>query len=168
MTAVHNERLAIILGLITLVLGLSVFFSCRVCISWLNRVGLKNLAKSRGYSGFYQYHLYYWWAFGISVVAHFMTATVHTGLPQADDPDANIHWIILGLGFFSFLTALVIFSSCRILPRLASMLKPQSILNNNVYKVFFRYHTYYWWLLIALAAAHFAVGYNHAGLWPVG
>jgi hypothetical protein len=166
MTPIYNERLAVVLGLFSVLAGLSVFFSCRVCISWLTRLGMKNLTKSRGYSGFYRYHVYYWWTFGVVVVAHFMIATLHTGLPQADDPDANTHWIILGLGILSFITALVLFTSCRILPRLASMLNPQSILNNTVYKILYRYHVYYWGILILLVAAHFGVSYNHTGLWP--
>lgn len=168
MTAIYNERLAIILGLVTLVLGLVVFFSCRTCVSWLSRLGVKNLMKARGYSMFYQYHLYYWWAFGVSVVAHFMISIIHTGLPQADYPDANIHWITLGLGLFSFITALVLFSSCRILPRLAAMIKPKSLFNNTMYKVLFRYHPHYWWILALLVVAHFTVSYNHTGIWPGG
>ena len=168
MAAVYDERLAIILGLVTLLFGLTVFFSCRTCISWLSRLGLKNLTETRGYLMFYRYHLYYWWAFGVLVVAHFLIATVHTGLPQAGDPDANIHWTILGLGLFSFITALVTFSSCRVLPKIAAVVSPKSLFNNNTYKIFFRYHTYYWWIMALLVAAHFTVSYSHAGIWPPG
>lgn len=164
--ATYNERLAIVFGVITLVLSLSTFLSCRTCISWLKRLGIQNPMHSKGYALFYRYHLYYWWAFGVALVAHFMVAVLHTGLPQSDDPDANIHWIILGLGLFSAISAVGLFSSCRILPRLAAMAKNNNPLDNMVFRVFFKYHSYYWFILAMLVAAHFGVSYWHAGIWP--
>ncbi len=167
-TAVYNERLAIIFGFITLASGLSAFLSCRVCISWLSHLGLKNPTQIKGYSAFYKYHLYYWWAFGVSLVAHFMVATLHTGLPQAGDPDAGVHWIILGLGLFSGVSASSLFFSCRVLPRLVAMATPKKPFNNPLYRAYNKYHSYYWVILALLATAHFIVSYNHTGVWPGG
>ena len=122
--------------------------------------------RIRGYSVFYRFHLYYWWAFGVVLLAHLLVAVLHTGLPQAGDPDAGIHWEILGLGFFSAVSAAVAFSSCRVLPRLVAMAAPRSPLNNIAYRVFSRYHSYYWLVIGALVASHFAIAYWHAGIWP--
>jgi cytochrome b561 len=166
--SVYNERLAIVLGLLTLTSGLVVFLSCRTCLSWLSHLGLKNLTQTRGYSVFFRYHLYYWWTFGVLLVAHLMVAVLHTGLPQAGDPDANVHWTILGLGLFSAISGLVVFSSCRVLPRLLGMALPRKRLNNLALSPFFKYHSFLWLILAALAISHFLVGLNHSGIWPGG
>ncbi len=167
-TSIYNERLAIVFGFITLALGLSVFLSCRVCISWLSHLGLQNPTKIRGYSSFYKYHLYYWWAFGVMLIAHIMVSILHTGFPQTSDPDASIHWIILGLGLGSFVTALGVFSSCRVLPKLMAMVTPKNPFSNTLYKPFFKYHSYYWLIMTLLVLAHFTVSGNHTGIWPGG
>jgi hypothetical protein len=165
-TAVQNERLAIVLGVVVLVLGLAVFFSCRAWVSWLRRLGVPSPTRVRGYALFYRYHLYYWWAFGVLLVAHLLVAVLHTGLPQSSDPDAGVHWRILGLGLFSGISAAVSFSSCRVLPRLAAMATPRSPLNNIAYRIFFNYHSYYWLIVGVLVALHFVFAYRHAGIWP--
>jgi hypothetical protein len=167
-TAVYNERLAIVFGFITLAFGLNAFLSCRVCISWLKRLGLKNPTQIKGYSSFYKYHLYYWWAFGVSILAHLMVATLHTGLPEAGDPDAGVHWIILGLGLFSGVAAIALFFSCRVIPRLVAMAVRINPFNNSFYRAYNKYHVYYWLVLAGLVAAHFIAGYSHSGIWPEG
>ena len=96
--AVYGERTAIVLGFATLVLALAAFASCRTFASVLTRLGAKDPARNKAYRAFNRYHLYYWWFFGVAVLAHVMMATFHTGLPKAGDPDAGIHWVILGLG----------------------------------------------------------------------
>jgi hypothetical protein len=164
---IYNERMAIIFGFITLILGLSVFLSCRVCISWTNRLGIKNPTQIKGYSSFYKHHLYYWWAFGISLVAHIMVSTLHTGLPQGGDPDAGIHWVILGLGLFSGASTSSLFFSCRVLPRLLVMATPKQPFNNIFYRAFYKYHAYYWLLPALLVAAHLVAAYSHGGVWPL-
>jgi hypothetical protein len=116
--AVYNERIAIILGLVTLVLALAIFASCRTFVSLLQRLGLENPSQNKFYQGFYKYHLYYWWGFGVSLLAHVMMVTLHTGLPKSGDPDAGVHWVILILGLASAVSGVVLFFSCRILPRL--------------------------------------------------
>jgi hypothetical protein len=168
MTAIYNERLAIIFGLITLTSGLAAFFSCRTCVNWLIRIGMKNPLNNKGYSAFYKYHIYYWWSFGVLLVAHILVAVIHTGLPQAGDSDANIHWMILGFGLFSAITAVFLFSSCRIVPRLISRVKPGNPLKNLRYRSFFGFHSYFWGVLALLVVLHFVIAYNHAGVWPGG
>jgi hypothetical protein len=102
------------------------------------------------------------------MVAHFMVAVLHTGLPQGGDPDANVHWAILGLGLFSAVSATSLFCSCRVLPRLVAMATPKTPFNNILYRSFYKYHNYYWLIMALLVAAHFLVNFNHAGVWPEG
>jgi hypothetical protein len=161
-----NERVAIILGLITLLLALASFISCRSCLSWLNRFGVKNLLNQKGYLAFYKFHSIFWWLFGVSLVSHVFMAVGHTGLPEAGDPDAFSHWIILIPGFFGALFSLSIFSSCRIFPRLVSPAKPGRTLNNPIFKIFYKYHVYYWLAFGLLILSHFLAGFSHTGLWP--
>jgi hypothetical protein len=167
-TAIYNERLAIVFGLITLVLAAAAFLSCRTCVKWLNHPGFKNIPENKIYASFYQYHLYYWWAFGVALVAHLMVAVIHTGLPQADDPDAGIHWVILGFGLLSALTALTLFLSCRVLSKLLAMAGRKKLTDTMAFRAFYQSHAYFWGVLAILAAAHFGFAFNHAGIWPGG
>jgi hypothetical protein len=168
MTAVYNERIAIVLGFLTLISALAVFVSCRTCVAWLRHLGMKDPSTTRGYSVFYRFHLYYWWAFGMLLVVHPIIAILHTGLPQAGDPDANIHWIILGIGLFSAIAAVAVFSSCRVVPRLVTMATSRNPFDNSSFKAFFRNHSYFWAPLVLLVAVHIAVAFNHARIWPGG
>jgi cytochrome b561 len=165
---VYEERLAIVLGILTLVSALAAFISCRTCLGWLTRLGVKDITQNRPYAWFYKWHLYYWWSFGVFVVAHLMVAVVHTGLPQAGDPDAPVHWWILGLGLFSALSGILIFFSCRIMPRLMTMLRSSNPLERPSYRSFTRGHSYYWASMGLLVLGHFLVAFNHAGIWPGG
>jgi len=132
---------------------------------WLSRLGFKNLPQNRVYMSFYKFHIYYWWAFGVFMVAHLLVAVVHTGLPQAGDPDAPVHWWILGLGLFSAISAIAVFFSCRIIPKLMTLAGVNNK-ENKISNAFFQRHAYYWIVLALLALSHFLVAFNHAGIWP--
>jgi len=165
-TAVYNERIAIVLGIMTLGLAILVFASCRTCVQLLERINVRVAARSAGYRAFARYHMYYWWFFGVSALAHAAMAVGHTGLPQPGDPDAGIHWVILILGITGALFAVGLFSSCRISPKVLAPTLPKLSLTNRTYLSFVRLHTLFWLPFALLVAAHFAVGYFHAGLWP--
>jgi hypothetical protein len=164
--SVYNERLAIILGFITLSSGLAAFFSCRIFVSFTMHARNKASPLNKLYADFYKYHLYYWWAFGVMLVAHLLISVVHTGLPQAGDPDAGIHWAILGFGALSLIIAVVLFSSCRVVPRLIAMATPRNPFKNTFYSRIYRFHSYYWVLLLAAVLTHFLLSYFHTGIWP--
>ncbi len=166
LTSVYNERIAIILGLVTLALLLAVFFSCRTFISFLQRLGLKDPTGNRIYHAFSSRHAYYWWFFGVAVMSHFLISVLHTGLPQNGDPDASVHWAILGLGFVSALSSTAVFFSCRIYPRFVSPLTPKISMTNLIYRKFFKFHADYWLIIAIFAGVHFAVSFIHAGVWP--
>jgi len=67
-----------VLGIINLVTGVMVLFSCR-CIA-----GAKITGKLMGYpayQSFYQYHCYIWWVFWTSVIVHAILAILVFGIP---------------------------------------------------------------------------------------
>ncbi len=163
---IFTERIAIILGLTTVALVLMTFTSCRTCVSILNRIGLHKLTANRIYQTFYRYHGYYWWLLGISLLSHLMMAVIHTGLPQANDSDAGLHWAILGIGLVNVGLAGALFSSCRISLKLLTITRTGLSLKNQNYRRFFQRHGLYWGILILVIAGHFTLGYLHAGLWP--
>ena len=164
--AIYNERVAIVLGFLTLLALLAVFFSCRSFLSALSYVRLGNPMNGKAYRKFYQYHAYYWWAFGVLLLAHFTMALLHTGLPKAGDRDAALHWAILALGLGAALAAGLLLVSCRIMPRLITAATSQKPMISAVFRGFFKLHNYYWWLILLLVGAHFTLSYLHAGIWP--
>ncbi len=163
--AIINERVAIVLGVCTLAFGLATVTSCRSFVWLLNRAGLNGLTRSTPFQWFYRRHGAYWFIFAGLLVAHLTMAIVHTGLPQADDPDAPLHWATLLAGLSAGVVAASSFASCRLLPRLLTgrALDPAK---TGGYHRFLRFHGYYWWVFLAIAAAHFALAYWHAGIWP--
>jgi hypothetical protein len=164
--SVYGERIAIMLGFINVALAFAVFFSCRTFLSLLSKLGVKNAVQRNPYKTFYKYHLYYWWFFGVSVLAHIIMGTVHTGLPQPGDPDVGIHWAILILGAASLILGITVFFSCRIIPRLFGPTIPEMNTGNRSYSFMYKYHSFYWIIFIGLVAAHFMVTFLHAGAWP--
>ena len=162
--AVYNERIAIILGVITLLAAIATFTSCKTLFYILNFFEIDPV-QNKAYQSFSHFHSYYWFIFGVALLAHLMMAVFHTGLPQAGDPDAGIHWTILILGFVGMLSTTVLFTTCRISPRLLAPESPALSLKNKIYRKVFKYHSYYWVAFVVLIAGHFAASYVHAGIW---
>jgi hypothetical protein len=162
----YGERLTVALGFVTLISAIATFATCRSCLSFLGRLGLKNLADSPWYRPFYKYHGYFWWVFVMGLVLHLLTALMHTAIPTSGDPDALSHLIILSLGLASLVLAIGVLASCRSLLGLLNLFREKSLLGENKYLSFYRFHSYYWLLLILLIAAHFTSSYIHIGIWP--
>jgi len=165
-TAINIERLAIVLGFVLLALAVSVFLSCRFFISFLSRIGRQSIIQSKTYQFFYRYHAVYWWGFCLVLALHIMVAIGHAGLPQAGDPDAAIHWYILGTGLVAASAVLIVFLSCRSLIGLAGFFNKKNPLNSPGYQPFYQRHSFYWLIFVAAFIAHFLFSYSHAGVWP--
>jgi cytochrome b561 len=165
---VYNERLAAVLGLITLISALAVFFSCRTCLSVLTKIGLKRFVSGKGYRTFLKYHTYYWWFFWLIFVIHLLAAIMHLGFKNTSDPDAYLHVYSVIFGAAGLVALVVVSFSCRAifgLTRLFSDRKPTDFKSiAGVYK----YHAYYWLIFFLVIAVHFLVGFLHSGLWPSG
>ena len=71
-------RLLLILGVVNLVTGLLVFFSCR-CVGG-SRLGVK-LMGHKGYQRFFKLHCHIWKVFWPSVIVHALLAIVFFGWP---------------------------------------------------------------------------------------
>lgn len=97
---------------------------------------------------------------------HFLTAIMHTSIPSASDLDGQIHWLILSLGLTSAVMVAGILASCRSLAGLLNLFREKDLLSNKKYLPFYRFHSYYWLILIVLTAGHFVSSYIHTGIWP--
>lgn len=162
----YDERLTVVLGFVTLAAALATFVSCRTFLSFLERLGLKSPINAGWYKAFYKYHGYYWWVFVMGLILHLLTAVMHTAIPKAGDPDAPIHWTILGFALgAAAMTGAVLFS-CRSLTGLLNTFTGKAPIGNKRYFSFYRYHSYYWLILILAIAGHFAASYVHIGVWP--
>jgi hypothetical protein len=165
--AVYNERLAIILGIVTLLLALFTLASCRSCWMWLNRSGFRGLSQTRPYQTLYKSHTYLWWTFTFFIAMHLMVGSMHAVYSIIpNDPDAYMHWRIIFSGVGGFALILIVLSSCRAFAHTLDFLIGRSALKNTVYRIFYQYHAYYWGVFILAVIAHFALGYLHAGVWP--
>jgi hypothetical protein len=102
----------------------------------------------------------------MGLVLHVATAFFHTGFPKSDDPDAGIHWWILGLGFSSVLLVPATMLSCRSVASAIEFFSEHNPLTWKIYRGFYRFHSYYWWPLAALVIAHFLVAGSHINFWP--
>ena len=71
-------KLVFVLGIINLLSGLLVLFTCR-CIPVLRISG--NITKNYIYRKIYRYHCYIWWVFWISVVVHAVFAIAFYSIP---------------------------------------------------------------------------------------
>jgi hypothetical protein len=72
-------RVLFSLGIVNLVTGLLIFFSCR-CLPG-SKLG-KPLMKYRWYQRLFKLHCYIWWIFWTSVVVHAIFAIVYIGWPS--------------------------------------------------------------------------------------
>lgn len=76
--SLFSARLIFILGIINLVSGVLVVFTCR-CIPGLRIAS--TLMQNVTYKQFYKYHCYIWWIFWISVIVHAIFAIGFMGVP---------------------------------------------------------------------------------------
>ncbi len=162
---VYNERLAIILGFITLTFMMATLFSCRSFVSFLNRIGVKNPTKNPTYSSFFKYHSLYWWGFAFSIILHLLVGVMHISYSNPADPDAYLHTYILLAGGAAFVVTLVVYVSCRAFAGLLNLITGKSPSSGKVFASFYRWHNYYWIILILMFVAHFTFTYWHTGIW---
>ena len=164
--ALYGERLAVALGFVTLISAVATFATCRSCLSFLSFFGLKNPIEARWYRPFYKYNGYYWWVFLLGLALHLLTSIMHTAIPTAGDPDAQIHWIILSFAFVSLILTAVALSSCRSMASFLGLFMEKGPMAHIFYQSFYRYHSYYWVVLISAIAGHFIAAFVHTGIWP--
>lgn len=164
--ALYGERLAVALGFFTLASVIVIIVSCRSWLGLFKFLHLPNPMNTKAFQSFYKYHAYYWWLFVVAVILHLTTGVTHVALPTPGDPDALIHWIILGFGVFALVSFILVMASCRSFAGLLGFFTGKNTLAMNSYKNFYRFHSLYWWLFAIAVAGHFGASYVHIGLWP--
>jgi hypothetical protein len=83
---------------------------------------------------------------------------------QGSALDIYIHWLILILGIGILLSGIAVMTSCRSFAGLFHLLDIKGVHGTGFYRVYFRYHSYYWvafWFLLVL---HLMVTITHLGL----
>jgi len=76
--SVMVPRIIVILGIINILAGAAVFFSCR-CIPGARLMG--KMMKYSAFQNFYKYHCYIWRVFWPSVFLHSLLVLMFFGLP---------------------------------------------------------------------------------------
>jgi hypothetical protein len=61
-------------------LGGFVLTTCRSFSHALDFVANKSSLQNKGYRSFYRYHSYYWWAFVLLAIGHFILGYIHAGI----------------------------------------------------------------------------------------
>ena len=163
---VYDERLAVILGYITLLIILAFFSTCRSFVTMITRLGMKDPQQVKWYQLMYKYHAYYWPVFWITFILHVLTALMHTDLPQFGDPDAVQHLYILASGLLSLIALIVLGFSCRIFTGIYHLFNGKSLTENHATGSFYNHHGMYWLVLLASIAVHLVFAYRHIGFWP--
>ena len=161
---VYDERIAIILGYITLALALAIFFSCRIFTGFMKKRGWVKIVDHPLYSKFNTYHGTYWWFFIIVLTTHLLTAFAHVGIPQSGDPDSPIHWGILATGLLGSFVIWGIYFSCRSVSTFWSYFTDKG--PAQLYPSFFKRHNAVWLLFGIIIAIHLVLALYHVGVWP--
>ena len=164
--ALYGERLAVALGFLTLVSAIATFASCRTLVGLSKFLHLQDPMKLKAFQAFYKYHGYYWWLFLLALFLHLTTALFHVELPTPGDPDALIHWVILGFAIIALVSLVIVLVSCRSFAGLMGFFIGKNSLNIRSYKGFYRYHSLYWWLFVIAVIGHLSASYVHIGFWP--
>ena len=163
----YYERIAVLLGFVTLVACLAAFTSCRSFAALVSRYAHTSLLENRVYQSFYKYHGYYWWSFLIMLILHMMSSAIHTALlPRAGDPDALEHWLILGFALGTLVALFVQVTSCRSFAGLIEFFSQRSPQRFRAYKGFYQCHAYYWWIVFVAVGGHVIASAIHTHVWP--
>jgi hypothetical protein len=78
LSSLAATRIIFILGIVNLVAGLAIFFSCR-CLPG-SKIA-KGLMKHRWYQSYFKLHCYIWRVFWVSVVVHAVLVIAYIGMP---------------------------------------------------------------------------------------
>ena len=74
--------------------------------------------------------------------------------------------IAVTLGFATLLAIVATFVSCRSFISLIGRYAHMNLMENTLYKSFYRYHAYYWWLFLIVLVIHIMSATIHTELLP--
>jgi hypothetical protein len=161
----YGERLTVALGFVTLALFVGMGLTCRSFVSLSNKVGLGWLTGSKLYRATSRYHSFFWYGFFVVLFLHMLTGFMHTEIPQAGDPDAGIHLLILIFAGVVFFSVGLTFSNCRTCAGILGVFRGEGLFK-GAYGRLYRFHPYFWILLLIGLIGHLTVSYIHVGFWP--
>lgn len=159
---IYIHWLILSLGISVLVSGVAVLTSCRSVAGYFYLLKVNTSGGTRFYRSFYKYHSIYWVIFWYALALHLLVAAIHVGLPSVVRPYFFAHQAVFftALGNLAFMLAVL--SSCRSFASILNFFTSGSPLTNNVYKRFYRFHSYFWWLLAVSLGGHVVFGLIHA------
>jgi hypothetical protein len=161
----YGERLAVVLGFVTLALFIAMGLTCRSFVSLAGKLKLAGFTRSKFYQSFFKYHSFFWYGFFVILFLHVITGFMHTEFPKAGDPDAVIHLTILVFAGSVLVGVGLTFSNCRTFANLLKVFKGNELLSGK-YGFYYRVHAYFWIILLLALAGHLAASYAHIGFWP--
>ncbi|APV44420.1 hypothetical protein Dform_01085 [Dehalogenimonas formicexedens] len=72
--------------------------------------------------------------------------------------------VAVALGFLTLTSFLAVALSCRTFVSLANRINLGAVVASRPYKVFFRYHSIYWWVFLLFLIPHVMAGIMHTSL----
>jgi len=161
----YGERLAVALGFVTLTLFVGMALTCRSFVSLTKSLGIGRFTTSRAYQSFFKLHSFFWYGFFLVLFLHMLTGLMHTELPRAGDPDAGIHLVILIFAASVFVSVGLTFANCRTFAGILGVFRGETLFTGG-YRTFYRFHAYFWIVLLVSLIGHLTASYIHVGFWP--
>lgn len=78
--------------------------------------------------------------------------------------DFYFHWVILSLGLSCVALSAATIASCRSCVNFFNFLFHRNPMKSKSYRVFFKYHAHYWWILGVAVVAHAMMSISHTGI----
>jgi hypothetical protein len=159
---IYIHWLVLLLGIGVLLSGIAIFTSCRSFAKFFNLPYTKNQVLNRAYKEYFRYHSMYWIIFLNLLIVHLMVTITHVRLPAVGSSFNTSHLFVFYSSIINFILVLAIFFSCRTMIGMFNFFKFESLLNNRIYKIFYKYHVYYWLILAISVVSHIVFGMIHA------
>jgi hypothetical protein len=159
---IYIHWLILLLGIIILLSIIAIFTTCRSFASYFNLLNAKGNTSNRFYRKYYRYHSIYWTILLYALILHLMVTTIHVRLPVAGEPFYSAHQIVFYSSIINLVLVLAVFFSCRSMIGMFNFFKSRSLLNNNIYKKFYKFHSFLWLLLAMSIGFHIVFGMIHA------
>jgi hypothetical protein len=83
---------------------------------------------------------------------------------QGSSLDIYVHWLILALGIGILVTGIAVITTCRSVAGFFHLINDKDSLGARAYRVYFRFHSYYWVAFGTFFISHLMVTVVHVGL----
>ena len=159
---IYIHWLVLMLGIGIFLSLIAIFTTCRSFVSFFKLLEPKNSKLSRIYKTYFSFHSTYWIIFLILLTLHLMVTITHVRLPLIGEPFYFYHQFVFYSSIVNIFFVFAIFFSCRTMVGMINFFKSRNILNNSIYKRFYKYHIFYWLILAISIASHIILGIIHA------